>query len=54
MNKFNEKGQRHGYWEHYYFGGHLWYRINYINDVPAGLCELFDIFGTLKYKTFFL
>ncbi len=54
MNKFNEKGERHGYWEETYFKDVIWYKGNYINGEPVGCWEVFSAFGEITDKAFFL
>ena len=54
MNQHNDKGQKHGYWEHYYFEEVIWYSVNYDNGNMVGCCELFNSFGELTAKAFFL
>jgi antitoxin component YwqK of YwqJK toxin-antitoxin module len=36
---FNDKGQRHGYWEVYWSNGKLWYKCFYQNDKQVGYEE---------------
>jgi hypothetical protein len=37
---YNEKGQRHGYWEVYSTNKLLYCKRNYVNDVRLGLEEI--------------
>ena len=45
INLYNEKGERHGYWEAYYFNGQLYYngyydmgkQVDYNPDEPVKL-----------------
>ena len=45
MNKdiesYNDKGQRHGYWESYYNIDTLLYKCYYVNDLPNGYEEFY-------------
>jgi len=36
MNKFDDGGKKHGYWEYYYFNGNLLFKGNYINGTQDG------------------
>ena len=42
MNQFNEKYQRHGYWEIYFFDGRLLYKGDYVNGKQDGYWEWYD------------
>jgi len=50
MNKYNDKGEKHGPWEQYYPKGNLWYKENYINGKKHGLYEIYYYNGNLDYK----
>ena len=39
MNEYNDKGERHGYWEGYNSNGKLWYKTNYVNGKINGIFE---------------
>jgi hypothetical protein len=65
MNVFNEKNQRHGYWEEYFSDDTLWYKGNYMNgslyckgdynyDEYLGYWEWYNIDGELVFKEFYL
>ena len=54
MNQFNDKGQKHGYWEEYFLGGNLSKKGNYINDEYIGHWEWYDSDGNLYEKEFYL
>ena len=54
MNQYNDKGQRHGQWEDYYFNGKLAWRSNYSNHRLCGYFELYNIVGKLIKKQFHL
>ena len=49
MNKYNDKGERHGYWEVHDSNGKLCYKENYVNGKEHGLCEYYSN-GNLWYK----
>ena len=49
MNKYNDKGERHGYWEVHNSNGKLCYKENYVNGKEHGLCEYYSN-GKLCYK----
>jgi len=51
MNKFNDKGEKHGPWEVYWDNGNLDYKGNYINGKKHGLFEDYWYDGILMYKT---
>ena len=36
-NQYNEKGERHGYWEVYWDSSNLWYKGTYLNGVEDGI-----------------
>jgi len=50
----NKKGQRHGYWEYYFFGDILFYKCFYQNDKEVGYEEDYDSYinGKLTIKTY--
>ena len=49
-NQYNEKGERHGYWEVYWDSSNLWYKGTYLNGVEDGYWERYWSDGTLWYK----
>ena len=51
---YNEKGQRHGYWELYHSNGKLAYKGIYINGEDYGLRERYFSNGQLRYKGNFI
>jgi antitoxin component YwqK of YwqJK toxin-antitoxin module len=53
MNEFNNKGERHGYWEKYYANDNLDYKGYYINDKRHGYWEDYYHDGTLNWKGYF-
>ncbi len=53
MNQFNEKNQRHGYWEIYYLNGKLAAKGTYINHKRHGYWEEFLVNGQLYWKGYF-
>jgi hypothetical protein len=52
INQYNEKGQRHGYWEIYYFDGSLWYKGNYNNGIEIGYWEIY-FYNKLQIQIFY-
>jgi antitoxin component YwqK of YwqJK toxin-antitoxin module len=48
MNKFNDKGERHGYWERRYPNGNLDWKGNYVNDKRNGYWKFYFINGKLQ------
>jgi len=50
INLFNEKGEKHGYWESHYSNGKLWYKGNYVNGNRHGYWESHYSNGKLWYK----
>lgn len=54
MNAYNDKGEKHGPWEKYWYNGNLWYKENYVNGKAQGLFEIYDSNGKLSYKQYFL
>jgi len=50
---YNEKNQRHGYWE-VYFDDDLWYKCLYHNDKEIGYEEFYWSNGKLKRKKYYL
>ena len=53
MNQINEKGQKHGYWEHYYYNGNLTTKCYYNNDILNGLNVSYWSDGKLCYKCYY-
>jgi antitoxin component YwqK of YwqJK toxin-antitoxin module len=54
MNKYNEKGEKHGPWEEYHSNGNLMYKENYVNGELHGLSESYYIDGKLWYKRYYI
>ena len=54
MNKYNDKGERHGPWEVHYSNGKLCYKANYINGKSYGLYEWYYSNGELNIKQYYL
>jgi antitoxin component YwqK of YwqJK toxin-antitoxin module len=54
MNKYNDKGQRHGYWEYYYDNGSLAYQVKFLNGQLSGYLEWLYPDGSLRAKVFHL
>ena len=53
ISQYNDKDQRHGYWEAYWGGGVLSYKCYYHNGKFIGYCEEYLSLTTqLKYKEF--
>ena len=50
INLYNEKGEKHGYWEYYYSNGQLYYKGNYLNDKRHGYWEYYWSDGQLSRK----
>jgi antitoxin component YwqK of YwqJK toxin-antitoxin module len=50
INLYNEKGEKHGYWERYYGNGRLWYKGNYVDGREHGYWEVYFDNGRLDYK----
>ena len=50
INLFDEKGNRHGYWERYWSNGKLTYKGNYVNGNRHGYWESYFSDGQLNYK----
>jgi len=50
INLYNEKGERHGYWEDYWSNGQLCYKGNFVNGQRHGYWERYYSNGKLWYK----
>ena len=50
INLYNDKGEKHGYWEEYHGYGQLSYKGNYVNGKPHGYWESYYDNGKLDYK----
>ncbi len=50
INLYNEKGERHGYWEYYYSDGKLMSKGNLVNDKRDGYWEAYYHNGQLESK----
>jgi antitoxin component YwqK of YwqJK toxin-antitoxin module len=50
INLYNEKGQKHGYWEDYYSNGQLESKGNYVNGKRDGYWEEYYSCGKLWMK----
>jgi antitoxin component YwqK of YwqJK toxin-antitoxin module len=50
INLFDEKGNRHGYWEKYYGDGKLSYKGEWVNGKEHGYWESYYDNGKLSYK----
>ncbi len=49
MNEYNDKGERHGYWEKYYLNGNLDWKGNYVNDRRNGRWKFYWQNGKLQW-----
>lgn len=55
MNEYNDKGERHGYWEYYSPTGQLYFKGNYKDDIWDGYCEVYyETNGNICYKGNFI
>jgi antitoxin component YwqK of YwqJK toxin-antitoxin module len=50
INLYNEKGEKHGYWERYYDNGLVMYKGNYVNGKEHGSWEDYYSNGQLWFK----
>ena len=50
INKYDEQGKRHGYWEQYHHNGQLWRKGEYRHGKAHGLWEYYWSDGQLSYK----
>jgi antitoxin component YwqK of YwqJK toxin-antitoxin module len=50
INQYNEKNQRHGYWEHYGINGKVYSKGNYHNGERVGYWEDYYSNGNILYK----
>jgi len=53
ITQFNNKEQRHGYWE-YYYDGKLWFKCFYQNGKLVGYEESYLLNGKLTIKRYHL
>ena len=53
-NQYNENGQRHGYWEDYWYQGQLWFKGYYVNGKLDGYWEEYHHNGQLWFKGNFI
>lgn len=51
-NQYNEKNQRHGYWEDYGIDGRLLSKGNYHNDKRIGYWEIY-FYNKLQIQIFY-
>jgi len=54
IRQYNAKGERHGYWEGYFYNGKLWFKCVYNNGIRIGYCEDYYYIGKLTEKIFYL
>ena len=52
-NKYNEHGQKHGYWEWYHQNGNLSYKGHYLNGEYYGYWEVYYRNGELLKKDYY-
>jgi antitoxin component YwqK of YwqJK toxin-antitoxin module len=52
ITPYNDKGERHGYWEEYWNNGQLYSKGNYINGKPHSYWEYYWYSGKLMYKIY--
>ena len=50
---FNNKSQKHGYWE-YYFDGELWFKCFYQNGKLVGYGEFYSISGKSRCEQYYI
>jgi antitoxin component YwqK of YwqJK toxin-antitoxin module len=50
INLYNDNGQKHGYWERYYYNGQLICKGNYVNGKEHGYWEYYWSNGNLDSK----
>jgi antitoxin component YwqK of YwqJK toxin-antitoxin module len=53
INLYNAKGEKHGYWEYYYFNGKLSHKGNYVAGKEHGSWEYYHNNGNLYSKGFY-
>jgi len=49
----NDKNQRHGYWEQYFYNGKLFYKCVFINGEKIGFEEWYSS-GKISHKNYYL
>jgi len=54
ITPFNDKGQRHGYWELYYYNGQLYSKCVFINGKRNRFNESYWHDGKIRSKTYHL
>ena len=50
ITPYNDKGERHGYWEVYHLNGQLWAKGTYFNGIRHGYWEQYISDGRLYLK----
>jgi len=50
----NTKGQRHGYWESYYYNGQIMHKCIFINGKINGFEEWYYFYGKITGKRYHL
>jgi antitoxin component YwqK of YwqJK toxin-antitoxin module len=53
INQYNEKGNRHGYWEIYWPNGTVCFKGSYNNGIKIGYCEIYWENGELRQQIFY-
>ena len=53
MNQLDDKGERHGYWEHYFNNKELSSKGTYINGLKNGYWEEYFLGGNIWWKGHF-
>ncbi len=49
INLYNDKGEKHGYWEIYFSNGQLFYKGNFVDGYEHGYWERYYYDGQLEY-----
>jgi len=52
IKPYNNKNQRHGYWESYWDDGDLWYKSFFQNNKRVGYSEWYSYDGKFTRKTY--
>ena len=50
----NDKGEKHGYWEYYYYNGQLYSKGKYVNGNRHGYWEYYHTDGQLDSKIYYI
>jgi antitoxin component YwqK of YwqJK toxin-antitoxin module len=54
IRPYNENGEKHGYWEWYWYNGQLHYKGNYVNGNAHGYWEWYHCNGQLTHKIYYI